>query len=195
MTTLMTGPDTTQLRLATPADVPALEALIEASVRRLSADYYTQEQIDSGLRYIFGVDSQLIADGTYFVIDGPDGPVACGGWSKRKTLYGGDRHKSGVDSLLDPQHSPARIRAFFVHPQWARRGLATRLLEACAEAAAREGFRALELAATLSGVPLYSALGFIRHERSDVPLPNGVLHPIVRMTRLIHSTGLYEHPL
>jgi GNAT superfamily N-acetyltransferase len=187
MTTTMTeaASTSTRLRLAAPADIPALEALIGASVRGLGAAYYTPEQVESGLRYIFGVDSQLIADGTYFVIDGPNGPVACGGWSKRKTLYGGDRRKSGVDSLLDPNESPARIRAFFVDPAWARRGLASRLLDACTTAARAAGFRALELAATLPGVPFYTALGFIAHERIDVPLPDGTHHPIVRMTRLI----------
>ena len=186
MTTTMTeASTTTRPRLATPADIPTLDALIAASVRGLGAGYYTPEQIESGLRYIFGVDSQLIADGTYFVIEGPSGPVACGGWSKRKTLYGGDQRKSGVDSLLDPSESPARIRAFFVDPAWGRRGLASRLLEACTTAARAAGFRALELAATLPGVPFYTALGFIAHERSEVPLPDGTHHPIVRMTRII----------
>jgi len=188
MTTTMTEASTsadTLLRLATPADIPALEALIVASVRGLGAGYYTPDEIESGLRYVFGVDSQLIADGTYFVIDGPSGPVACGGWSKRKTLFGGDQRKSGLDSVLDPKESPARIRAFFVDPAWARRGLASRLLDACATAARTAEFRALELAATLPGVPFYTALGFIAHERTDVPLPDGTHHPIVRMTRLI----------
>lgn len=181
----MTEEIAAQLRLATAADIPALDALIAASVRELSVGYYTPEQIESGLRFVFGVDSQLIADDTYYLIDGPHGPVACGGWSRRQTLYGGDQHKPGNDPLLDPEQSPARIRAFFVDPAWARRGLATRLLDACAAAAAAAGFRALELAATLPGVPLYIALGFAAHERDDVPLPDGVRLPIVRMTRLI----------
>jgi GNAT superfamily N-acetyltransferase len=171
------------VRLATGADVPVLEALIATSVRALSVGFYTPEQIESGLRFVFGVDSQLIADRTYYVIDGPAGPVACGGWSRRATLYGGDQHKAGADPLLDPAAGPARIRAFFVHPDWARRGLATRLLAACAGAAAAAGFRSLELAATLPGEPLYAALGFVAHERSAVILPDGVALPIVRMTR------------
>jgi GNAT superfamily N-acetyltransferase len=173
------------VRVATAADVPALEALIAASVRGLSVGFYTPEQIESGLRFVFGVDSQLIADETYYVIDGPAGPVACGGWSRRATLYGGDQHKAGADPLLDPATAPARIRAFFVHPDWARRGLATRLLTACASAAAEAGFHDLELAATLPGEPLYAALGFVAHERPAVILPDGVALPIVRMTRSI----------
>ena len=180
----MTGAvDDFPLRVAEPGDVPRLEALIAASVRALSAGFYTPAQIESALRFVFGVDSQLVADRTYYVIDGPDGPAACGGWSRRATLFGGDQHKSGPDPLLDPATAPARIRAFFVHPAWARRGLARRLLAACAREAADAGFRTLELAATLPGEPLYAALGFAAHERLDVPLPDGVLLPIVRMTR------------
>ncbi|HEX6532947.1 MAG TPA: GNAT family N-acetyltransferase [Gemmatimonadaceae bacterium] len=183
------APDTTTVRLAMAADVPALEALIAASVRALSVGYYTPEQIESALRFVFGVDSQLISDETYYVVDGPDGPAACGGWSRRATLYGGDRHKGATDPLLDPAAAPARIRAFFVHPAWARRGLATRLLATSASAAAAAGFRDLELAATLPGEPLYAALGFVAHERSSVTLPDGVALPIVRMTRPIGAAG------
>lgn len=177
--------DTTAVRLATAADIPVLEALIATSVRALSVGYYTPEQIESALRFVFGVDSQLIADETYYIVDGPGGPVACGGWSRRATLYGGDQHKGGEDPLLDPAAAPARIRAFFVHPQWARRGLATRLLGTCTSAAAAARFRGLELVATLPGEPLYAALGFVAQERSAATLPDGVALPIVRMTRAI----------
>lgn len=171
------------IRVATPDDVPALQRLIGESVRALSVGYYTAEQIDSGLRHVFGVDSQLIADGTYFLIEGPRGPVAAGGWSRRATLYGGDQHKTATDTLLDPATEPARIRAFFVHPDWARRGLARRLFHACSLAARAAGFRSLQLGATLPGVPLYEALGFIAHEHVDAALPDGVVLPVVRMTR------------
>lgn len=175
------------LRPARPIDIPALQRLIETSVRRLSVGYYTEAQIASGLRYVFGVDTQLIADGTYFLVEGPDGPVASGGWSGRATLYGGDQHKTAPDLLLDPAREPARIRAFFVHPDWARRGLGRRLFDACLDAARDAGFRSLELGATLPGLPLYAALGFVAHERMDATLPDGVVLPVVRMTRRIEA--------
>jgi GNAT superfamily N-acetyltransferase len=172
------------LRLATPADIPALRALIEQSVRALSAGYYTGPQVESALRYVFGPDTQLIADRTYHVIEGPAGElVAAGGWSRRGTLYGGDQMKGAEDPLLDPATDPARIRAFFVHPAWGRRGLGRRLFDRCAADAAGAGFRALELVATLPGEPLYRALGFVPLERSAAPLPDGVALPVVRMAR------------
>jgi GNAT superfamily N-acetyltransferase len=165
--------------------VPALLRLIEESVRGLSADFYSSAQIESGLRYVFGVDSQLIADRTYYMIEGPNGPVAGGGWSRRATLYGGDQHKSAPDDLLDPAREPARIRAFFVHPAFARRGLARQLFDRCLRDARGAGFTSLTLGATLPGVPLYAALGFTAHERVDAVMPDGVTLPIVRMTRPI----------
>ena len=113
------------------------------------------------MAHVFGVDTQLISDGTYFVIDGADGPAAAGGWSARRTLYGGDQTKSGSDPRLDPATEPARIRrAFSVHPHFARQGLGRRLFAACAEAAWNAGFRTFELMATRPGEPLYNALGF-----------------------------------
>jgi GNAT superfamily N-acetyltransferase len=172
------------MRLAKPADVPALKQLIALSVRGLSAGYYTPVQIESALRFIFGPDTQLIADGTYFVVeDNSAGLVASGGWSKRRTLYGGDQRKPEADPLLDPETDAARIRAFFVHPAWSRRGLARRLFERCAAEAARAGFERLELMATLPGEPLYCALGFREIERVEDELPDGVMLPVVRMTR------------
>lgn len=171
-------------RLATDADVPALRALIDASARALSAGFYTPAQVDAACAHVFGVDTQLVADGTYFVVDAPDGsPAACGGWSRRRTLYGGDQMKAADDPLLDPAVDAARIRAFFVHPAWARRGLATALFTACADAARTAGFTRLELMATLPGIPLYRALGFTALEDVVTPLPGGVSVPFVRMTR------------
>ena len=180
--------DTTNVepRLATMADVPALNAMIESSARALSAGYYTSAQVEAMVTHVFGVDTQLIADGTYHVIDVPDGtPAASGGWSARLTLYGGDQMSGHVerDVRLDPNIDPARIRAFFVHPAFARRGLGRRLYAACAAAAQAAGFRSLELLATLPGEPLYRALGFVEAERIEVPLPGGVIVPVVRMTR------------
>ncbi len=172
------------LRLATPADIPELNSLIEASVRGLSVGYYTGSQIESALRYVFGPDTQLIADGTYYVITHPEGRlVACGGWSRRKTLYGGDQMKEAEDPLLDPRTEAARVRAFFVHPAWARRGLGRRLFERCLSDAAVAGFRMLELMATLPGEPLYQSLGFVAQERTEASLPDGETLPVVRMTR------------
>ena len=177
------------LRLATSADLPSIAALIDESVRGLSAGIYTPEEINSGLKYVFGADTQLIADRTYFVVGDGDEVVASGGWSRRRTLYGGDQHKSAADPLLDPNVDAARIRAFFVHPSRARRGLGRMLFDACHDAARREGFRAFELGATLPGIPLYRALGFTGDERVDAVLPDGVVLPIVKMTRAIDYGG------
>lgn len=173
------------IRLARPDDVPAIRRLIDASVRGLSTPHYTSAQIDSALRHVFGVDTQLIADGTYFVFDGGEELAAAGGWSRRATLYGGDQLKTGADPLLDPSVDAARIRAFFVHPSWTRRGLARLIFEACLDAARRDGFRLFELAATLPGEPLYSALGFTLAERYAAHMPDGEVLPLARMTRPI----------
>src|SRR5207248_11471848 len=140
------------LRPATAADVPTLRTLIDLSVRGLQSRDYTPTQLDLALKSVYGVDSQLIADGTYFVVEDGNRIVGCGGWSKRKTLYGGDDWRAREDSLLDPKHDAAKIRAFFVHPDWARRGIGTIILDACEQAAAAAGFTGLEMGATLTGV-------------------------------------------
>jgi len=146
-------------RLATPADLPALRTLIPESVRALSTTFYTESIIESAIQNIFGVDTTLIADGTYFVAECESTSVicGCGGWSKRRTLFGGDQHKSEEDPLLDPRTDAARIRAFFVAPACARRGIGALLMQTCATAAFNAGFRQLELMATLPGVPLFGA--------------------------------------
>jgi GNAT superfamily N-acetyltransferase len=173
------------LRRAEAGDVAALEHLIARSGRGLSAPYYTPEQVEAITRHVFGVDTQLIADGTYFAVESGGGLVACGGWSRRRTLYGGDRMKAGPDPLLDPATEPARIRAFFVDPAMARRGLGRRLLAECVREAKAAGFHALELASTLPGEPLYRASGFTVLERFQVELPGGVRVPLARMRREI----------
>ena len=174
-----------KIRPATQADTPELERLIAVSVRVLSLDYYTSEQIESALVNIFGVDTQLIQDGTYYVAE-IDGRIAgCGGWSKRQTLYGGDQTKEGLDPLLNPANESARIRAFFVHPSYSRRGIGTSLIEACEQAARSADFKTIELAATLPGEPLYKALGYQAIERFDIPLPDGLGLPVVRMRKEI----------
>jgi GNAT superfamily N-acetyltransferase len=141
--------------------------------------------VEAAVAHVFGVDTQLIADGTYYVIDAPDGPAAAGGWSARRTLYGGDQLKGAEDPRLDPATDPARIRAFFVHPRWARRGLARQLYAACARAAWDAGFRRFELMATRPGEPLYAALGFDVVERLTMQLPGGIELPLARMGRAI----------
>ncbi len=171
------------IRPAAAEDLPALSELIPLSARELSRGFYSPEQIESAIRFVFGPDSRLIADRTYFVAEIDGLLVACGGWSKRRTLYGGDQMKAQADPLLDPATDAARIRAFFVHPAFARRGIGAAILRACMDAARAAGFRRLELAATLPGVPLYEAFGFQARERLEAALPDGVVLPIVRMER------------
>ncbi|HEX2781902.1 MAG TPA: GNAT family N-acetyltransferase [Gemmatimonadaceae bacterium] len=171
------------LRLAERADVPALATLLAESVRGLSVGYYDSAVVEAALREMLGVDTQLIDDGTYYVIEAGGTPVACGGWSGRRTLFGGDQFKDAADTRLDPTREPARIRAFFVHPAHARRGLGRRLYEQCAAEAYAAGFRRLELVATLPGEPLYRALGFAAVEEVVVPLAGGLEMRGWRMTR------------
>jgi N-acetylglutamate synthase-like GNAT family acetyltransferase len=171
------------IRKAEFEDIPILEALIPESVRALQARDYSREQMAGALGTVFGVDRQLIRDGTYFVVEIDSRIVACGGWSKRKTLFGGDQAPEKDDAWLDPLVDSARIRAFFVHPACARRGLGSLLMRASEEAAVAEGFSSLELVATLTGEPLYRAHGFRAVDRFDVPLPNGATLPVVRMRK------------
>ena len=171
------------IRLARAADVSELRRLIDRSVRGLQAQDYTPAQIEGALASVYGVDSQLIADGTYFVAEVAEALVGCGGWSKRKTLYGGDQYAGREDLLLDPKTDAAKIRAFFVHPEWSRRGIGTRLLEACESAATLAGFKRCEMGSTLTGVALYRAHGYVAFEHLEVPLTNGGYLPIVRMEK------------
>lgn len=178
-----------RVRRAVAADVPRLREVIDASVRGLQADDYSPAQIKGALKSVYGVDSQIIADETYFVAEtlDPDAQkaqiVACGGWSKRKTLYGGDQYAAREDSLLDPSRDAAKIRAFFVHPEWARRGIGSLILEACENAAIAAGFARLEMGATLSGVAFYKAKGYSEIEKQEVPLGNGETLPIIKMAK------------
>jgi len=182
-----------RIRRAVAADIPVLRELIEASVRGLQAQDYTPTQLEGALKTVYGVDSQLIADGTYFVAEASEGEpktvkrvgviVGCGGWSKRKTLYGGDRWTGREDELLDPLRDAAKIRAFFIHPAWARRGIGSRILETCEAAARAAGFTRFEMGATLTGVPMYRARGYVELEHLGVPLANGESLPIVRMAK------------
>jgi GNAT superfamily N-acetyltransferase len=221
------------IRVATAEDLPVLRELIEASVRGLQAEDYTMAQREAALRAVFGVDSQLIADGTYLVAEDcgaadaaalglprtagcgaadtvalglsgtqtlhPSGQAlrdsgqagvsvlpriaGCGGWSKRKTLYGGDHWTQREDSLLDPEKDAAKIRAFFVHPAWARRGVGTLLLEACETAAREAGFRRYEMGATLTGAKLFGVKGYVAVKRIVVPLDCGESLTVIHMEK------------
>jgi protein tyrosine phosphatase (PTP) superfamily phosphohydrolase (DUF442 family)/GNAT superfamily N-acetyltransferase len=171
------------LRLATPEDVPALEELIPLSVRELQAGCYSPAQMAASLGPVFGVDRQLISDGTCFVVEHERRNVGCGGWSRRKAVFGGDAAREGQDEMLDPQRDPARIRAFFVHPNFARRGIGRTILNACEEAIPRAGYTRIELVATLAGEPLYAAGGYRVLERYEVPLTGGLALPVVRMAK------------
>lgn len=170
-------------RLAELPDVPRLNALIHDAARVLSQGYYSDNQIEAAVRYVFGVDTTLVRDRTYYAVESGDEFVACGGWSRRGALYGGDQRRMEEAPLVDPARDAARIRAFFVAPAWARRGLGRKLLAVCRAAAESEGFRALELMATLPGVPLYTACGFTPVEEVVERLPNGVELSFVRMRR------------
>ncbi len=174
------------LRLAELKDVPALRNLIRESVSALSEGFYTRAQISSALEHVFGVDTQLITDCTYYVAEVEGQLAGSGGWSKRKTLYGGDQTKTAEpDRLLDPLTEPARIRAFYVHPQQSRRGVASRILEACEAAARDAGFKRIELAATLPGEPLYLAKGYVKVDSIQLSIPDGEPLPAFLMAKAL----------
>jgi GNAT superfamily N-acetyltransferase len=182
-----------RLRLATEADIPALHSLIEASVRGLQAGDYTPAQIEGALGTVLGLDSQLIADRTYLVAESFDQNekqqclAGCGGWSKRKTLFGADRGPGRAPELLDPVTDAAKVRAIFVHPDFARRGLGSLILAAVENAARQAGFHRFEMGSTLTGVPLYRLKGYVEVERIAVPLWNGEALPVVRMIKDAHG--------
>lgn len=163
-----------EFRDATLEDVPALERLIAVSARGLACPDYTSEQIEAALGTAWGVDSQLIRDGTYFVVEDQGKPVACGGWSRRGTPFGGDHFSDRDAVLLDPTRDAARIRAFFVLPEWARRGVGRQMLKHCEKAASAAGFFTLELVATLAGHRLYRGCGYEGDSRVRYDLPGGL---------------------
>ena len=174
-----------KLRQAEPGDVPAITDVIAGSVRSLAKGIYDERQIELSIRSVFGVDHQLIADGTYFVAEGSEGQIAgCGGWSKRRTLYGASAYGESRDpEFLDPGVDAAKIRAFFVHPDFARQGIGSAILETCESEAKEAGFAAAEMMATLPGVPLYSARGYSGDERVQIPVGEGVEIECIRMRK------------
>jgi GNAT superfamily N-acetyltransferase len=170
-------------RLARADDLDRLRALAEAAIVTLQAPFLRPEQL-SASRLIMGIDTSLIDDGTYFVVEADGQLAGCGGWSRRATLYGGDHTAGRDDALLDPSTDAARVRAMYTHPQFVRRGVGRLILARCEEAAAAEGFRTLELMATLAGRPLYAASGFEAvSEVTDTS--TGVPIPLVRMTKRV----------
>ena len=174
-------------RVATAADLPALSAVMDAAIGELQRGFISPEQIEAS-RTIMGLDSQLVADGTYFVVEAGGRVAGCGGWSRRATLYGGD-HTSGRDpELLDPAADAARVRAMYTHPDFARRGVGRLILSLCEDAARAEGFRRLELMATMSGRPLYEACGFEAIEEI-VDARGGAPVPMVRMGKAISNAA------
>lgn len=175
--------DAFSLRLARGEDIPTLEVLIPLSARVLQAPFYSSAQIEAALGPVFGVDRQLISDGTYFVAEHSGHVVGSGGWSRRRAVFGGDRARAGEDAALDPLLDPARIRAFFVHPAWARRGIGRSILSACESAICAVGFREVVLVATLAGEPLYASFGYTVAERYEVPLSDTLTLPVVRMVK------------
>jgi GNAT superfamily N-acetyltransferase len=171
-------------RKATLRDVPALEGIIGESARVLCRQDYTDVQIEAALGTAFGVDTELIRDGTYFAVEAEDGDiVACGGWSRRKTLFGGDGQQGRQSEVLDPRSEPARIRAFFVRSGWARQGIGRALLQKCEEEARSFGFRSAALLATLTGQRLYRVFGYIGEERVEYPLSKGMTILFVPMKK------------
>ncbi|WP_310488976.1 GNAT family N-acetyltransferase [Chamaesiphon sp. VAR_69_metabat_338] len=171
-----------QIRPARLEDIPALTSLIPLSVRMLQASYYTPAQIEGALGTVFAVDSQLIRDRTYFIAESDSQIVGCGGWSRRSTSYGGDLNQSAAaDELIDPNLHPAKIRAFFVHPAWARRGIGSQMMRQCEAAAVAAGFGTIEIVATLAGEPLYARFGYRTIQQFEIPLPNNLTLPGVKM--------------
>jgi GNAT superfamily N-acetyltransferase len=170
-------------RPARLVDAPVLKALIYASVRGLNGGEYTEAQVEAALGTAFGVDTELIRDGTYFVAEAEGQIVACGGWSKRQSLFGGDEQEGRCSALLDPLCDAARIRAFFVRPDWARRGVGRALLAHCEEAALAHAFVAAELMATLPGYKLYKVSGYVGDERIKLKLPSGIDIELIPMRK------------
>ena len=173
-----------EFRLAEATEIPILDRLISRSVYGLQSEFYSKAQMDGAVGTMFAVDSQLIRDGTYFVVEHGDKIVACGGWSRRETLSGGDKSKRGGDeALLDPKKDAARIRAFFVDPDYARRGIGSEILQRCEAAIVEAGFTRACIVATLAGEKLYERFGYSVVKRSKLALPNGEGLPVVEMAK------------
>ncbi len=189
--------DRWRIRLAQEADIPELHTLIEASIRGLQASDYTPAQMEGAIGTVLGLDTQLIRDQTYYIVEvldlaGEDSAkrsrerklAGCGGWSKRRTLFGSDGAAVREPEMLNPATDAAKIRAIFVHPKFARKGLGSLILSHVEAAARAAGYRSFEMGSTLTGVPLYTLRGYTPVERVEVPLSNGEVLPVIRMTKL-----------
>ncbi|HEV8429712.1 MAG TPA: GNAT family N-acetyltransferase [Pyrinomonadaceae bacterium] len=171
------------IRKAAMEEREAIRQLIADSARHLSREHYNNLQIETAIATVFGVDTDLIEDGTYLVAESDGELVGCGGWSKRKTLFGGDQYTSRDAGYLDPESEPAKIRAFFIHPAHARKGIARAILSHCETEARANGFRALELMATLPGIEFYKSCGFKETGNFDLELTKGVKLELVPMRK------------
>lgn len=170
-------------RHATEADISQLDALISLSVKVLQAERYSPEQLAAAMGPVFGVDRQLIRDQTFFVVEHEGMLIGCGGWSRRRSMFGSDDGQDNPGPALNPEREAARIRAFFVHPNWVRLGIATSILRRCEMEIRASGFQKIELVATLTGEPLYTAFGWKVVERESIGMPGGLKLPVVRMTK------------
>jgi N-acetylglutamate synthase-like GNAT family acetyltransferase len=177
------------IRLAVSGDVPAITQLIELSTTALCKKDYSSSQIQSALQSAWGVDTELIRDGTYFVVEADAAVIACGGWGRRAKLFGRDSQTIAVSKLLDPTLDAARIRAFFVHPDWARKGIGRMLLEHCESAARAQGFHSAELVATLTGHRLYAACGYRGEQRQTYVLTDGSSIDFIPMKKSLLPSG------
>lgn len=176
------------IRPAVEDDVPALRLLMADAIGELLKPFLPPEKVEAS-REIMGLDTQLIADRTYYVVESGGLAVGCGGWSRRATLFGGD-HSAGRDAaLLDPAREPARVRAMYTRPGWERRGIGRLILSRCEDAAAAAGFKACELAATMGGAPLYAACGYEAVEPFEAPTSVGLMIPLVRMRRELETSS------
>lgn len=185
-----TAPTDLLIRRAVRADLPGLERLVEESVLRLQARDYSGRVLDSALRNgLLMPDPQLISDGTYYVAEMEDRIVGAGGWSQRRNAINGASGPHDIHELLDPATEAAKIRAFYVHPRYARRGIGSRLLRVCEDAARRAGFRRLELISTLTGAPLYAARGWEAHESLRIPLSDDQTYQAIRMTKTVGTVS------
>lgn len=176
------------VRTAQFNDIEALNQLIHVSARTLSQENYSSQEIEDLIQFVFGVDSELIDDQTYFIIDKEGVYVACGGWSKRRTLFGSDACETRERGYLDPSQDAAKIRAFFVHPAFSRQGLAKLLLDQCEKAAQESGFKKMELMSTLSGVKFYQSQGYTGEHTLNYTLPNNRVVKFLPMWKKFYAT-------
>jgi len=171
------------VRLARKEDASVIEMLIRISAHVLQSSHYSEVQVDGAIGSVFGVDHQLLSDHTCFLAEHKGQILGCGSWSRRKTLYGSDHWTGREDALLDPLRDAAKIRAFFIHPNWARRGVGSMILQACEEAAKSAGFARFEMGATLTGAKLFGAKGYVAVKPITIPLVNGESLPVIHMEK------------